>query len=210
MLVAGAVTLVALVCCYFPVLLVAGPLTCGLYACALGTLRGRPIGAETLWRGWPAVWNSMAACVAVILLSALPTILLYLPMFLFVAIFGDDGHHHAQHPPETWMVVAMFGVFALQMVGMMLALAWSLWLQTRTMFILPLIADRGLGFVDAWRTSWQTTRKGFWELLLLQFLAGLIGGIGAYACVIGLLFTMPIFFTVVATAYEDRLGMPPQ
>ena len=43
-------------------------------------------------------------------------------------------------------------------------------------------------------------------MLLLQFLAGLIGGLGVYFCYVGLLFTMPISFTIVAAAYEDRLG----
>jgi len=90
--------------------------------------------------------------------------------------------------------------------GSALIMAWTFWLNTRTMFILPLIADRGLDFRTAWKKSWETTRSAFWELLLLQFVAGIVGGLGMYACYVGVLFTLPIYFTILAAAYEDRFA----
>ena len=208
MLVAVAVAVAAMCCCYFPMFLVFGPLACGLYACALATLRGRPIDSDTLWRGWPAAWNAMVAHLVILVLTLLPMILLYiLPMFVFQVLFVAHGvNHHPPGPPGPWMFVFMIGGFGLMMLGVFLATAWTLFLETRTIFILPLIADRGMDFGEAWRTSWQSTRRAFWELLLLQFLAGLIGGLGVYACCVGLLFTLPIRFTIIAAAYEDRFG----
>ena len=206
MLVAAAVFLAAMCCCYLPILLVPGPLACGSYACALATLRKQPFDAGTLWRGWPATWSAVAAYWATMLLAILPTLLFYIPLILFVVLTSPgEGPHHAG-PPEPWRVALLLGSSALMMVGWLLAMAWIFFLQTRTMFILPLIADRGLGFLEAWRTSWQETRRGFWELLLLQFLAGLIGALGVYACYVGLLCTMPISFTIIAAVYEERLG----
>ena len=117
----------------------------------------------------------VAAYWATMLLAILPTLLFYIPMILFSVLASHGGGPHHAGPAEPWRVALLLGSFALMMVGWFLAMAWIFFLQTRTMFILPLIADRGLGFFDAWRTSWQETRRGFWELLLLQFLAGLIG-----------------------------------
>ncbi|MGO8688096.1 MAG: glycerophosphoryl diester phosphodiesterase membrane domain-containing protein [Thermoguttaceae bacterium] len=206
MLVAAAVFLAAMCCCYLPILLVPGPLACGSYACALATLRNRPFDSGTLWRGWPATWSAVAAYWATMLLAILPTLLFYIPMILFSVLASHGGGPHHAGPAEPWRVALLLGSFALMMVGWFLAMAWIFFLQTRTMFILPLIADRGLGFFDAWRTSWQETRRGFWELLLLQFLAGLIGALGVYFCYVGLLCTMPISFTIIAAVYEERLG----
>jgi hypothetical protein len=45
------------------------------------------------------------------------------------------------------------------------------------------------------------------ELLLLNFLAGLIASLGIYACYIGVIFTLPLYFLIVAAVYEDRFGI---
>jgi hypothetical protein len=212
MLVAALVMLAAIVCCYFPALLVAGPLACGLYACGLATLRGRPIDSDTLWRGWPATWSSMGAWIVVTLLGMLPMVLLQI--FMFVVMFGlgavlDSGPPQAGHgakSPDGSVIVFMLGTMGVMMLGMLLSMVWVFWINTRTMFILPLIADRNVDFGTAWRMSWEATRTGFWELLLLQFLAGLIGGLGIYVCYVGVIFTLPIYFTLIATAYEHRFA----
>jgi hypothetical protein len=210
MLAAAGIYLAAVACCCLPVFLVLGPLACGLYACALGTLQGRPPAVNALWRGWPAAWSAVAAFLVTTLLTMLPTmIVVYGPMTLFGIIASTidaGGPNRPGGPPETWMVGAMFGCFALMMVGSLLGMVWTFWINTRTMFVMLLITDRGMDFPTAWRTSWQATRRGFWELLLVQFLAGFIGGLGIYAFYVGVLFTMPIYFTIIAAAYQDRLG----
>jgi hypothetical protein len=208
MLVAGCVFVPAVACFYIPFFLVAGPLSCGLYACALATLRGRPIGAKMLWPGWPAAWSSLGAWLAATLLAMLPGLVVQVVWFatIFLVLPPGVGPGQANQPVEPWMIVVMLGVFPLLAVGSLFSMAWSLWVNTRTLFIIPLIAERGLDFHTAWSASWQATRSGFWELLLLQFVAAFIGVIGAYACLIGAIFTVPIYFTIVATAYEDRFA----
>ena len=51
-LVAGAIAAVSFCCCWAPAIIVMGPVTCGLYACALAALRNRPVDANLLARGW--------------------------------------------------------------------------------------------------------------------------------------------------------------
>jgi membrane-anchored glycerophosphoryl diester phosphodiesterase (GDPDase) len=81
-----------------------------------------------------------------------------------------------------------------------------IWFATRTMFILPLIADQRFGFIQALRESWRETRVRFWELLIINLIAGLIGMLGMYVMYIGLIFSMPICLTIVSSAYEERFG----
>ncbi len=98
-------------------------------------------------------------------------------------------------------VIIFYGTLFL---AILLAWVWTLWFSTRTMFILPLIADRQCGFTAALRESWRETRTRFWELLLINFLAGIIGAIGVYMMYVGMLFTMPIAFAIIASVYDER------
>lgn len=45
--------------------------------------------------------------------------------------------------------------------------------------------------------------KRFWSFAGVTFLAGLVGGLGALACGIGVFLTVPLAFCVVAAAYEE-------
>ena len=100
----------------------------------------------------------------------------------------------------------MFAFYGVMLVGGFVWWFWALWFTTRTMFVLPLIADRRLGFTPALRQSWIETRQGFWELLLLKLVADVVGAIGIYLMYVGLLFTLPFRFTLIASVYEERFG----
>lgn len=117
------------------------------------------------------------------------------------------GRQRPEEPPPEVVAAMLFGILAFYAVMFLVGIVswvWSMWFTTRTMFVLPLIADRRLGFAQALRQSWTETRQGFWELLVINFVAGLIGMIGIYAMYVGLLFTVPIYFTIIASVYEER------
>lgn len=52
--------------------------------------------------------------------------------------------------------------------------------------------------------SWRESRVRFWELLLLQVIAGIIGYAGFNACYVGALFSIPAQLTILACAYTER------
>ena len=45
--------------------------------------------------------------------------------------------------------------------------------------------------------------KRFWSIILVAFVAGLIGGLGAIVCGIGLFVTIPFAYCMIAAAYEQ-------
>ena len=52
------------------------------------------------------------------------------------------------------MVLAGFlGCFALLSVGLLAVMVWTFWISTKTMFVMPLIADRDVSFSTAWAMS---------------------------------------------------------
>jgi hypothetical protein len=265
-LVAGALVVVSSVCCLLPYLIVDGPISCGLYLCALRALRGGPVELADLHRGWTRPVRAIVASLVINVGSALPAVLLYLVFIVFMVVLlprqpakpcatragaqeqavaegrsegketaGDNAaaasvqdsstatESHNGPPAdapecpagtqrqtgEKASPVVLLGMFAgmlIFFIGLILCVAWALWFGTRTMFVLPLIADRGLGAVEALRLSWRETRVRFWDLLAINFVAGLIVMAGMQAIYIGLIFTVPISLMIIASVYEERFG----
>ena len=48
--------------------------------------------------------------------------------------------------------------------------------------------------------------KRFWTIVLVSFVAGLVGSLGLIACGIGLFATLPFAFCMIAAAYEEAYG----
>jgi hypothetical protein len=105
---------------------------------------------------------------------------------------------------DLQFIGTIFMMYGMMFVGGLLMLLWTVWFGMRTMYVMPLIADRGCSFSEALTESWRLTKTSSWQLLLTYFLAFLIGSIGANFCYIGLVATLPIYFTIIASAYESH------
>jgi len=205
-LASGAIAVACYLACVLPFLLAQGPLACGLYLCAFRNLRGWPVESSDLSRGWERLGSAMWAGVAMVLLQMAPMFLLALIVVPVFLLFAASNGARQMGPDErgALIVLAMIGLEILFVFG---AMIWTLWINTRTMFVMPLIADRGYDFSTALHESWRATRNRFWERLLLSFLALFIGMIGIYVCYIGLLFTLPLYFLIISAAYDDEFGI---
>jgi hypothetical protein len=204
--VAGMIALVSYLACFLPFLLVQGPLVCGLFACAFRSLRGGPVEVATLGRGWEICGRAILVALALVVLQLIPVAVIIGVIFAAIALLAGVAGPNPK-PDDATMAAFIVGGFACYfalIAGMMI---WQLWFGTRTMFIWPLVADRGYDFFAAWRESWASTKVRFWELLLLNFLASLIATLGVYACYVGVIFTLPFYFLIVAAVYEDRFGI---
>jgi len=256
MLVAGAVVIVSVLCCWLPYLIVVGPITCGLYGCAISALRNGPVDVARLNAGWRSAGSSIIAWLFISLGSMLPMIVVVGCLIAAAVVFasqmpppqatpsaavrqetadlpggpiqdavsqraGDAAYPQGSPGPQAdacqeepsvlavfGMLFAMLAFYGVMFVGMLVWWLWVLWFTTRTMFVLPLIADRRLGFVEALGRSWTETRDRFWELLLLKFIADLTGMMGVYVMYVGVLFTLPFHFTLIASVYEERFARP--
>jgi len=211
-LVAGLIFLASYCLCLFPVLLATGPLSCGLYTCAFRGLRGQHFDVGTLGRGWERVGTSMLAGFVLTLLQMAPILLIYATMFLMLGVMGSfangpGGGGRGGGGNDGAALLIVLPLFAFIMLMMFAFYAWVLWIGTRTMFVMPLIADRGCSFSTAFRMSWDATRTRFWELLLLYFVAGMLAYVGMQLCYVGAIFTVPLYFLAIAAAYDARFGI---
>lgn len=96
----------------------------------------------------------------------------------------------------------MFVMYGLMLVGMLLMMIWTIWFGMRTMYVMPLIADRGNSFSEALTESWRLTKANPWQLLLFYFLALVVMNVGVYFCYVGMLASMPVYYALIAAAYE--------
>jgi uncharacterized membrane protein len=86
-----------------------------------------------------------------------------------------------------------------QIAGMCLSAAgW-----TFLMFGMFLIVDRKMDFWPASVESFHAVKTHFWSFLALSLIAGIIGGIGAIFCGIGLALTLPIYYCTMTVAYRQ-------
>ena len=67
-----------------------------------------------------------------------------------------------------------------------------------------LVADQDASIGDAIATPLKLVgNKQFWSIILVSFVATLVGGLGAIACGIGMFVTLPFAYCMIAAAYEQ-------
>ncbi len=71
------------------------------------------------------------------------------------------------------------------------------------MFGLFLIVDRKMEFWPASVASFNMVKRNFWPFLGFSIVSNLIGSIGAVACGIGIVFTLPIQVCILTVAYRE-------
>jgi hypothetical protein len=208
-LICGLIAIGCNLACVFPIFFAQGPLLCAMFACAFRNLRGWPVDTSSLRRGWEVAGAAMLSGIALMLIQFIPMLLMLGVIFGGMILFGAGvaPNQPGAKPNDAAIMAFMFSTMAVWMLLIFFTMVWGFYFSTRTMFVFPLIADRGYGFSDAWHASWEATRRRFWERLLLVVLAGIIGGLGVYICYVGIIFTIPIYFMIIAAAYEDEFGI---
>jgi len=71
------------------------------------------------------------------------------------------------------------------------------------MFGMFLIVDRNMEFWPASVESFNMVKRNFWPFLGFSVVSNLIGSIGAVACGIGVVFTLPIQVCILMVAYRE-------
>lgn len=118
----------------------------------------------------------------------------FLQMFLFCLV---------------WFVIifgASFVINLIPCIGQIASIAGGLALGALLMFAPYLIVDRGMDFWPASTTSMDAVKTAFWPLLGFSVVTQILGQIGAIACVVGIVFTLPIMVCAMSVAYLDFLG----
>lgn len=68
------------------------------------------------------------------------------------------------------------------------------------------IAESDVGFWKAIQESYEAVKPNFWLILGLVVVAGILGSLGAIACGVGVIFTAPINYCILAVVYHDLLN----
>lgn len=98
------------------------------------------------------------------------------------------------------------GLFLAILVLAVVAILLNLIYSSLTAFIYPLIAERNLSGMDAVLTSFKAGLSNLIGLVLLFILLFFISLGGAMACLIGILFVLPILGSSIFAAYRSVFG----
>lgn len=174
-----------------------GAMFCGIYFVMLQKMNGQRFEFGDLFKGFNYFVPGLVTSLIVIVPSIIAVVFLYGSMiavvFAMAASNGDEA--------------VIFGAFAgLFIEGVIIALILGC-LHALIMFAYPLIVDRNLNGLDAFKLSakavWANL-SGVIGIILLEFAMGIVGYM---ALAIGVYFVLPIMFAGVLVAY--RKVFPP-
>lgn len=92
------------------------------------------------------------------------------------------------------------------MIGVMLCILPAFIVGAWFYLATPLLVDRRCGVFEAITESARLVNRDLWMFVAFSFVVGLIAGVGQYFCMIGLVASMPLHFTITAIAYRDCFG----
>lgn len=75
------------------------------------------------------------------------------------------------------------------------------------MFVPHLVTDRRMGLIEAVKASAAVVRQDYWWFFLANLVIGFIAGVGTYLCYVGILLSLPLYYTMLAVAYRDCFGI---
>ena len=115
----------------------------------------------------------------------------FLQSFLFILVWG------------VALFVVSFILNLVPCIGQVASIFAIYAAQTFLMFGLFNVAEKNTDFWVSSMESIDMVKTNFWPFLALFFVANIIGCIGAIACGIGIVVTLPIFTCILTVAYRD-------
>ena len=115
----------------------------------------------------------------------------FLQSFLFVVVWGIG------------ILIGSVVLGIIPVIGQLASIAFVYAAQAFLMFGMFLIVDRQMDWLPASMESIGVVKTNFWPFFGLSAVAGIIGSLGAIACGIGIVFTIPIQGCILAVAYRD-------
>ena len=181
-----------------------GPMMVGIFICFFRKMRGEPVEFGTLFKGFDHFAQSLIA----VLIQSIPAFVAIIPAYIImVAVMVwsmPRGGSMSADESSTFAITLIACYVGLFVLIILVTLITSIFF----MFALPLIADRGLGAIDAIKISIKAGKAnagGIIKLVLMNFFLGLVG---VLACYFGAFFIMPISFAANAIAYRRVFPEP--
>jgi len=103
-------------------------------------------------------------------------------------------------------LLAMVVISVFTFLGSLLCIIPGLVIAAMYQFTYLFIFDKKLEFWPAMQASHELIKKDYFGFTLFIFVLGLLIFAGALLCLVGILFTFPLYFAAVTTAYKDLVG----
>ena len=186
--------------------IIGGPITGGMYFIFLRRLRGEPAEISQLFAGfkgdfWPLFLTYLFLTIALGLLS----LVLLIPIILIIVfgilyITGNGGGNPAEMENLIYLIVLFCGLAMLPLILLTMTLGGMLGLS------IPLVMDRKMDPLDAFKATWKITRQCWKKFLGLSFYLIAINLAGILLCCLGWLIAVPLMIATNAVVYEQLLG----
>ncbi|HOF71624.1 MAG TPA: GYF domain-containing protein [Verrucomicrobiota bacterium] len=177
-------------------LVIAGPLTGGVFYFLLKNIRRQPTGISDVFAGFRRAFGQLLLGYVVMI------ILIYLAMLPGVALMVWPLLTLARQQAVAAgpIFVALLGFICLIVPAIYLSVSWT--------FLLPLIIDRQMKFGPAMKASRRMVGKHWWQVFGLVAVCGLINVVGLLFCGVGIFLTLPIALGAILYAYESIFSPP--
>lgn len=120
----------------------------------------------------------------------------FLNSFLFILVWG------------LVTVILSIVLHVIPILGQLLSFLAGFVVQALIMFGMFLIVDSEHNCWPASRKSYEIVKTNFWPFLGFSAVAGILGGLGAILCGIGVAVTLPIQVCIIGVAYREIFGTP--
>ena len=171
-----------------------GAMFCGIYYVILRKMDNQPVEFGDLFKGFNFFVPGLIASLVVIIPTIVSVFVVYGSMVAFIL-----GAANTNRSAQEGVIVGMFVTLFIEAVIVSLVLSC---LHALIMFAYPLIVERNLGGLEAFKLSaravWANL-SGVIGIILVEFAMGIVGYM---ALVIGVYFVLPIMFAGVAVAYR--------
>ena len=183
-----------------------GPLTGGLFILILNLIRTETASIGDLFEGF----KSFGGLFLMVLVQTLIVSLVVLPgVALMIGGFVMEVDLEDLKGQNEEAVLKALGaglLHPLTILGFLSMILLSIISYTLIFFPLPLLADRKLGFGEAFGLGFQVSKRNFFPIFKLIIIGSLVMAVSLIPCGLGLIFAGPWFYAVMAQAYEQMFS----
>ena len=183
-----------------------GPLTGGLFILILNLIRTETASIGDLFEGF----KSFGGLFLMVLVQTLIVSLVMLPgVALVVGGFVMEVDLEDLKGQNKEAVLKALGaglLHPLTILGFLSMILLAIISYALIFFPLPLLADRKLGFSEAFGLGFQVSKRNFFPILKLIIIGSLVMAVSLIPCGLGLIFAGPWFYAVMAQAYEQMFS----
>ena len=183
-----------------------GPLTGGFFILILNLVRTGAASIGDLFKGFESFGGLFLVTLAqtlIVTLVILPRVALMIGGFVMEVDFGDlEG----QNEEAVLKALGAGLLHPLTILGFLSMILLSIISYTLIFFPLPLLADRKLGFGEAFGLGFQVSKRNFFPIFKLIIIGSLVMAVSLIPCGLGLIFAGPWFYAVMAQAYEQMFS----